>query len=258
MEEAAGFTDLSYARVDTDRARRQGLPEVVYGPGKHPAQIAGIVSELLRVNAGPVMVTRVEREDAEAALKKATLEHPDIRGQYDAEARLLSWRSAHGPSTGHSSDPGEDLPAGSSSRASRPWRIAVVSAGTSDQAVAAEAAAVSATIGLEVLRIQDVGVAGLHRLIAALPEIETADVVVAVAGMEGALASVLGGLVSVPIIAVPTSTGYGAALEGVTALLAMATSCAAGLTVVNIDGGFSAAMAAHRLMRAAERREAHP
>ena len=231
-----GFTDLSYARVDTDRARRQGLPEVVYGPGKTPEQIVGIVTTLLDANTGPVMVTRVEQETADLVLAALGQDRPDSSGAYDAEARLLVWRA-------------DRTTEGS-------WRIAVVSAGTSDQAVAAEAASVCAAIGLDVLRVQDVGVAGLHRLTAALPQIETADVVIAVAGMEGALASVLGGLVAAPVIAVPTSTGYGAALEGVTALLAMATSCAAGLTVVNIDGGFSAAMAAHRLVRAAVRREA--
>jgi NCAIR mutase (PurE)-related protein len=125
----------------------------------------------------------------------------------------------------------------------------VVAAGTSDGAVADEASAIARAIGLEVNDIRDVGVAGLHRLLERVEELRAVDVVVVVAGMEGALASVIGGLVAVPVIAVPTSTGYGAALEGVTALLAMLSSCAAGVTVVNVDSGFGAAMAAYRLTR---------
>lgn len=232
-----GFSDLGYARVDTDRARRQGLPEVVYGPGKKPEQIAGIVRELLGANTGPVLVTRVEAEAAEAVLGQVAAVHDDVAGQYDTAARLLTWRA-----TSVASD----------------WRIAVVSAGTSDQKVAAEAAAISEAIGFRITQIQDVGVAGLHRLMDALPQIELADLIIVVAGMEGALASVLGGLVSVPVIAVPTSAGYGSSFEGATALLAMTASCASGVTVVNIDGGFNAAMAAHRMLTSLQRRATQP
>ena len=218
-----GFSDLGYARVDTDRESRQGLPEVVYGPGKRPEEITGIVTQLLARSSGPVLVTRVEPEIA------AAVEVPG--GSYQETARLLVWRPAP----------------------ERDFGLCVATAGTSDWPVAAEAEAVATAIGLRTHVIRDVGVAGIHRLLAAGDELRRADAVVVVAGMEGALASAVGGLVSCPVIAVPTSTGYGAALEGVTALLAMLTSCAAGLTVVNIDSGFAAAMAAHRLAAVAHR-----
>ncbi|WP_231913882.1 nickel pincer cofactor biosynthesis protein LarB [Rhodococcus sp. LB1] len=205
--------------VDFDRERRQGLPEVVYGPGKTVAEIVRIVRLLLGTNSGPVLVTRVSPDVAAEVM--AGVED----GVYDHLARLLVWR-----------------PAGRKS-----FTLGVVTAGTADGPVAAEAIAVATAIGLAVTDVRDVGVAGLHRLMARIDEIRRFDAVVVVAGMEGALASVLGGLVAAPVICVPTSTGYGAALEGITALMAMMTSCAAGMTVVNIDSGFGAAMAAHRL-----------
>ena len=217
-----GFADLGFAAVDTDRERRQGLPEVVYGPGKSAAQIAAIARSLLDRSRGPVLVSRIEPPAARAVARRLA------GSRYEPAARLLSWRPAK---------PGA-------------FRLAVVTAGTSDGPVAAEAAATARAIGMDVAEYRDLGVAGLHRLLARLGEIAAADVIVVIAGMEGALASVLGGLVAAPVIAVPTSTGYGAALDGVTALLAMLSSCAAGVTVVNIDSGFSAAMAAHRVMRA--------
>jgi NCAIR mutase (PurE)-related protein len=213
--------DLGFARLDLDREHRQGLPEVVYGPGKTTDQIVAIVTALLANNTGPVLVTRVEPEAAHTVLSQVP------GGRHEPEARLLVWR-----------------PAGTGD-----FRVAVVAAGTSDRPVAAEAAAVATAIGLEVSAIHDVGVAGLDRILAVRDRLQAQDTVIVVAGMEGALASVVGGLVRCPVIAVPTSTGYGAALEGVTALLAMLTSCAAGITVVNIDSGFGAAMAAHRLAR---------
>ncbi|MEU6412737.1 nickel pincer cofactor biosynthesis protein LarB [Microbispora sp. NPDC046933] len=222
----SGSLDLGYARVDLDREARQGLPEIVYGPGKQVAEIAGIVTGLLAGNTGPVLVTRVEPDVAAAVIERVPA------GVYDRDARLLVWRPA--PRLGHT--------------------VAVVTAGTADGPVAAEAAAVASALGLRTALIRDVGVAGLHRLLAAAEEIRSADSVIVVAGMEGALASVVGGLVETPVIAVPTSTGYGAALDGVTALLAMLTSCAAGLTVVNIDSGFGAALAAYRLTRTVARR----
>ncbi|OXM63318.1 nickel pincer cofactor biosynthesis protein LarB [Amycolatopsis vastitatis] len=211
--------DLGFARVDLDREHRQGLPEVVYGPGKQPEQVAAIVRTLLAHNTGPVLVTRVEIETARAALADVP------GGHYSPGARLLSWRPAE--TTG--------------------FTVTVAAAGTSDGPVAAEAAEVAAAIGLDVRTITDVGVAGIHRLLAETDRLREADAVIVVAGMEGALASPVGGLVACPVIAVPTSTGYGAGLEGVTALLAMHASCAAGITVVNIDSGFGAAMAAFRL-----------
>lgn len=206
-----------YATLDLGREERQGLPEVVYAPGKTAAEITGIVTELLARTHGPVLVTRVSDETAAMV---------DVPGtQHDPAARLLVWRPA---------EIGDVA-------------VVVVTAGTADGPVAAEAAAIGTAIGLRVTEIRDVGVAGLDRVLARVEELRAADVVVVVAGMEGALASVVGGLVAAPVVAVPTSTGYGAALEGVTALLAMMTSCAAGMTVVNIDSGFGAALAAHRL-----------
>lgn len=221
----SGYSDLGWARPDLDRERRTGLPEVVYGPGKPPDRIAGVVRELLAGNGGPVLVTRVEAAVAAEVVAAVP------GGRHDEAARLLVWRPA----------------------ASRGFRVVVASAGTSDAPVAAEAAAVAAAVGLDVHEIRDVGVAGLHRLLAEREVLAAADTVVCVAGMEGALASVVGGLVGCPVVAVPTSVGYGAALDGVTALLAMLSSCAAGVVVVNIDSGFGAAMAAHRLARAARR-----
>ncbi len=216
--------NLGYARVDLDREARQGLPEVVYGPGKTAEQIRGIVKALLSRNSGPVLVTRLEPEAAE----QVAAEVPD--GRYDREARLLVWRAAR---TGR-------------------FGTLVIAAGTSDRPVAAEAAAVARAIGLDVACVHDVGVAGLDRLLRVRDRLDSADAVIVVAGMEGALASVVGGLVGCPVIAVPTSVGYGASLEGITALLAMHASCAAGITVVNIDSGFGGAMAAHRIARAVE------
>jgi NCAIR mutase (PurE)-related protein len=217
--------DLGFARVDIGRESRQGLAEVVYGPGKQPEEISAIVTSLLARNSGPVIVTRVDARTA------ALVQEAVAGGGYDADARLLVWRPAR---------------AG--------WfAVVVVTAGTSDGPVAAEAVGVARALGLSVRCVRDVGVAGVHRLLAVTDELAAADVVICVAGMEGALASVVGGLVRCPVIAVPTSTGYGASLDGVTALLAMLSSCAAGLTVVNIDSGFGAAMAAHRIASATDR-----
>jgi NCAIR mutase (PurE)-related protein len=199
---------------------------VIYGPGKTAAQIAGIAASLLAANSGPVLVTRVEPAVAAAVLAGHDTDGPDgPLATYHPAARLLVWRPA--------------APIG--------FTLAVVSAGTSDGPVAAECAAVASAIGLTVTRISDAGVAGLHRLLAERARLAAADAVVCVAGMEGALPSVVGGLVGCPVIAVPTSVGYGAAFEGLTALLAMLSSCAAGLVVVNIDSGFGAAMAAFRM-----------
>jgi hypothetical protein len=185
-----------------------------------------------------VLLTRVSAETADAV--RAVVDDggggdggggDGHRGEYDAEARLVTWRPA---------------PAGE-------FTVAVVSAGTADWPVAAEARAVAAAIGLDTRIIHDVGVAGLDRILQVRDQLDDADAVILVAGMEGALASVIGGLVGTPVVAVPTSVGYGASLEGVTALLAMHASCAAGITVVNIDSGFGAAMAVHRIARARAR-----
>jgi len=219
VEVSPPVLDLGFARLDLGREQRQGLPEVVYGPGKTIAQIVAIVTGLLSHNTGPVLVTRIGPEAAAAVRREVD------GGEYDEEATLLVWRPAR----------------------RLDFTVAVAAAGTADRPVAAEACAVAAAVGLKPIAVHDVGVAGLDRILQVRAELEASDVVIVVAGMEGALASVVGGLMRHPVIAVPTSTGYGASLEGVTALLAMHASCAAGITVVNIDSGFSAAMAAHRI-----------
>ena len=207
------FLDLGFAKVDLHRELRQGAPEVIYGAGKTAEQIEAIVRAMREAGVGTVLVTRLSPESAEVVGR----EHPL---DYHAQARL----GVVGP-----------MP-----EPSGLGRIVVATGGTSDVPVAEEAALTAEALGNEVTRLYDVGVAGLHRTLAHLDELMAASVVVAVAGMEGALASVLGGLVDCPVIAVPTSVGYGASLGGVSALLAMLNSCASGVSVVNIDNGFGA------------------
>jgi NCAIR mutase (PurE)-related protein len=221
MEEPDREADLGFARVDVDRARRTGDPEVVYGAGKTPAQVV----EILRTLHGrhpdrAVMATRLSDASLEAlaAVDGAVLD-PVARAAY---VGVLP------------------EPAG---------RVVVVSAGTSDGPVAAEAALTARVHGAGVEEVRDVGVAGLHRLLAVLDRLQDADCLVVVAGMEGALPSVVGGLVGVPLVAVPTSVGYGASLGGVAALLGMLSSCAPGVTVVNIDNGYGAGVFAARVAR---------
>ena len=219
------YESLGHTRVDHHRALRRGFPEVVLGEGKTDAQIVDIVRALVAAGS-PSLVTRVAADRA-TALTDALA---DLSPAYHDPARVLVTR--------HS--PPEIVGVG---------QVVIVSAGTSDLPVAMEAAVCAEQMGNEVVLRQDVGVAGLHRL---LPEIELfrqARVLIVVAGMEGALASVVGGLVARPVIAVPTSVGYGAAFGGVAALLGMLTSCAAGVTVVNIDNGFGAAYAATLMNR---------
>jgi NCAIR mutase (PurE)-related protein len=213
------FADLGFARVDHHRALRQGRAEAVYGPGKTPAQCAAIVAELLRDGDSPVLLTRASPEQAETAT--ATNPGAIVRGT------TVVWRPA----------------------APRPERVVVATAGTADLPVAEECDATLWAHGVEAIRLTDVGVAGVHRLLASADALLDADAVVVIAGMEGALASIVGGLTPAPVIAVPTSVGYGAAFEGVTALLAMLASCAAGITVVGIDNGFGAASAVLRLIK---------
>jgi NCAIR mutase (PurE)-related protein len=213
------FADLGFALVDHHRGLRQGWAEAVYGPGKTPDQCAAIVAELLRDGDGPVVLSRATDEQASTAVRQ----NPGgvLHG------RTVVWRPA----------------------APRPDHVVVATAGTADLPVADECVAVLEAHGVEPHRLTDVGVAGVHRLLASADDLLSAEVVVVVAGMEGALASIVGGLTSVPVIAVPTSVGYGASLEGVTALLAMLASCAAGVTVVGIDNGFGAAHAVLRLLK---------
>jgi len=213
------FADLGFARVDHHRSLRQGMPEAVYGPGKAPEHVAAIVTELLTAGSGPVVLTRAD-ETQVAAARRA---NPDGRVQ----GTTVVWRPA----------------------APRPERVVLCTAGTADLPVADECAAVLGAHGVEPIRLTDAGVAGVHRLLADVEVLDGADVVIVVAGMEGALASVVGGLTAAPVIAVPTSVGYGAGLQGVTALLAMLASCAAGLTVVGIDNGYGAACAALRMLK---------
>jgi NCAIR mutase (PurE)-related protein len=210
------FADLGFARVDHHRGLRQGMPEAVYGPGKAPEHLAAIVTELLDAGAAPVLATRVDDVQAIAAL---AAEPDGVR-----HGSTLVWRPA----------------------APRSERVVVCTAGTADLPVADECATVLEAHGLEPIRITDAGVAGIHRLLAEADVLAAADAVVVVAGMEGALASVVGGLTGAPVVAVPTSVGYGAGLEGITALLGMLASCAAGLTVVGIDNGYGAACAVLR------------
>jgi len=217
------FVDLGHARVDTHRALRSGLPEVVYAPGKSSGQIAEI-AKTMRIEGQSVLATRVE-----AAVGSALLELlPE--GAYEEDARLFWLGPAQVPVVGRGS-------------------IAVVSAGTADHPVAAEAAGVARRFGNPVDLIEDVGVAGVHRLLAVGDRLRAARVLIVVAGMEGALPSVVGGLVDKPVIAVPTSVGYGASFGGLAALLGMLTSCASNVTVVNIDNGFGAAHVATLINR---------
>ncbi len=221
-----GFVDLGFARVDIDRARRRGMPEVVLGEGKTAQQIIGIARALYE-QGQRVYATRVGAE-AGAEVARGLM---DLPVTYDAEARALYVQD---------SDP-EIIGRGT---------VLVVSAGTADRPVAAEAALTARLCGSEVEVLHDVGVAGLHRILANLDTLRAAQVVIVVAGLEGALPSVVAGLVSRPVIAVPTSVGYGASFDGLAALLGMLNACAAGVTVVNIDNGFGAGYAAALMNRA--------
>ncbi len=219
--EGMTFVDLGDAKPDVHREARTGQPEVIYGPGKTPAQVAAIVRELLEAGVRPVLVSRVTETQFRAVQEVA----PDAA--HHPEADLVVVR------------PSEE----------RRDRIAVVSAGTSDHRVAEEAALVAEALGLEVERIVDVGVAGVHRVLAFRPALEAAACVIVVAGMEGALPTVIAGLVPTPVIAVPTSVGYGANFGGLAALLSMLAGCVPGVLVVNIDNGLGAAMAALRIVK---------
>lgn len=214
------FVDLGYARVDHHRALRQGLPEAVYAPGKSPDQCAAIVAELLAEPGGPVLLTR-------AAAAQATASRAANPGARQSGSTLV-WRPAP----------------------PRPERVIVMTAGTADLPVADECQATLQAYGFKPVVIPDCGVAGVHRMLASVDELSGADAVVVVAGMEGALASLVGGITASPVVAVPTSVGYGAGFAGVTALLAMLASCAAGLCVVGIDNGFGAACAVARMLGA--------
>ena len=219
------FADLGMARIDHHRALRQGLPEAVYAPGKSPMQCAQIVAELIAGGA-PVVLSRAVAAQVEVC-------PPDgvVTATGDDRATVV-WNAAPRRSS----------------------RVLVINAGTADLPVATEAIATLTAYGITATQIQDCGVAGLHRLLPHIDEIAEANAVIVVAGMEGALASVIGGIARAPIVAVPTSVGYGSSFQGVTALLAMLSSCAAGVSVVGIDNGYGAACAVMRVLgRATDR-----
>jgi NCAIR mutase (PurE)-related protein len=212
---------LGFARLDLDRAARTGTPEVVYAAGKSPEQTVACLAGLLDGGAAPAWATRVDEATAAAVLDR----WPEA--EFDAEARCVLVGDA-------------PQPVGS---------VAVLTAGTSDGPVAAEVAATLRACGVGCARVDDVGVAGVHRVLEVAPQIAAADAVVVVAGMDGALPSVVAGLTDRLVVAVPTSVGYGAAFEGLAALLTMLTACAPGVLVVNIDNGFGAGVAAARIVR---------
>ena len=218
--QAAPVADLGFAQVDTHRALRKGFPEIIFGQGKTPAQVVKIAAKLIEHHQR-VLATRLGPEHARALQKRfKRAVHHELARCVTIEQKTLPKRAG---------------------------TIAVICAGTSDLPVAEEAAVTAEIMGNRVERVNDVGVAGVHRLFSRLEVVHRANVVIVVAGMEGALPSVVGGLVDKPVIAVPTSVGYGASFGGIAALLAMLNSCASGVTVVNIDNGFGAGYAASQI-----------
>lgn len=215
------FEDLGFAKVDLHRGIRQGVPEVIFGASKTSEQIASIASSMLSHGNESVIVTRLSEEKAEDVASKLPL-------RYDAVSRV----GVVGTMTSE-----------------RRGKIAVITAGTSDIPVAEEAAVTAEALGNNVVRVYDAGVSGIHRLLSHSNDIMSSKAIVAVAGMEGALASVVGGMASCPVVAVPTSVGYGASFGGIAALLAMLNSCASGVSVVNIDNGFGAGYIASLINR---------
>ncbi|MDR0516336.1 MAG: nickel pincer cofactor biosynthesis protein LarB [Fibromonadaceae bacterium] len=207
------FEDLGYAKIDHHRELRQGTPEVIYGSKKTPEQIAGIAKAMMDNGQQIILITRLHVEAAEEVKKKLPLQYHEI-----AQIGIIGCIP---PPSGKG-------------------KIAVASAGTSDMPIAEEAALTAEILGNEVVRLYDVGVAGIHRLLSKLDVIVNSKVIISVAGMEGALTSVIGGLASCPVIGVPTSVGYGTSFGGISALLSMLNSCASGVSVVNIDNGFGA------------------
>ena len=214
------FEDIGYAKVDLHRKARQGAAEVIYGAGKTSEQIVGIVKSMRQSGQETVLITRLDPKAAEQVGKEVPID-------YRKEARIGI--------------------IGSLPQADGIGTVVVATGGTSDIPVAEEAAVTAEALGSQVVRLYDVGVAGLHRLLSHMEEVMTASVIIAVAGMEGALASVIGGLADCPVIAVPTSVGYGASFGGLSALLSMLNSCASGVSVVNIDNGFGAGYLANMI-----------
>lgn len=207
------FEDIGFAKIDNHRKVRQGIPEVIYGAGKTPQQIVNISDVMLKNGQETILITRISREIAEIVGKYHSINYNEL-GQIGIIGNI-------------------PLPNGKG-------KILVATGGTSDMPVAEEASITAEALGNKVIRLYDVGVAGIHRLLSHMEEIMSAKVIIAIAGMEGALASVIGGIADCPVIAVPTSVGYGASFHGVAALLSMLNSCASGISVVNIDNGFGA------------------
>lgn len=219
-------SDLGFAQVDDHRELRQGFPEAIYAASKTAEQTVAIAARLREATTSPILATHVPMETASALLDAFP------RARHSPLARLVVLRPEE--------ESGVSPPAGC---------VAIVSAGTSDLPVAEEAALTAEALGAEIDRITDVGVAGVHRVLGVQDRLHRADVVIVIAGMEGALASLVGGIASAPVLAVPTSVGYGASFEGLAALLAMLNSCAAGVAVFNIDNGFGAATFAVKMLR---------
>lgn len=222
------FEDIGYAKVDMHRKLRQGTAEVIYGAGKTSEQITGIVETMKQNGQNTILITRLSAESAEIVNKTHPLHYYE-----DARCAVIGQIP---------------VPDGIG-------KIMITTGGTSDIPVAEEAAVTATVLGNEVVRLYDVGVAGMHRTLAHLDEIMSASVIIAIAGMEGALASVIGGLVDCPVIAVPTSVGYGASFHGLSALLSMLNSCASGVSVVNIDNGFGAGYLANMINHMKVKRE---
>ncbi len=225
---AEPFEDIGYAKVDLHRKVRQGAAEVIYGSGKTPEQIGGIIDVMKKNGQDTILVTRLSKEKAD----EIGMKHP-LTYYEEAKLGIIG---------------GMPAPDGIG-------RIVVATGGTSDIPVAEEAALTAQMLGNEVVRLYDVGVAGLHRLLSHMEEIMSASVIIAIAGMEGALASVIGGLADCPVIAVPTSVGYGASFQGLSALLSMLNSCASGVSVVNIDNGFGAGYLASMMNHMVQKQE---
>lgn len=225
----ATYEDLGFAKVDHHRKKRQGFPEVIYGEGKTIEQITAIL-RAIKAKQNDVLITRVSQDKAEVILES----HPELT--YHDIAQILSWKAKE-------------------KKENKEGFIAIICAGTSDLRIAEEAAITAEVLGSNVRRFYDVGVAGIHRLLDQAQMIQEATASVVVAGMEGALPSVVGGLVSHPVIAVPTSVGYGANFQGLSALLTMLNSCASGISVVNIDNGFGGAYNAVLIDRLAQGKE---
>ena len=226
-----GYEELGFAKIDVDRVRRTGIPEAIYGAGKSFEQIVGIIDASNKRESG-VLMTRLSDE----TLQKLSIRYPLAEVYSDAHCLLIRGSEVKEVAPSNGTQPLSRAP------------VAIVTAGTSDHSVAMETKLTLSCLGIESQNYSDVGVAGIHRLFANLSKIREAQVVIVIAGMDGALPSVVAGLVSAPVIAVPTSVGYGASFGGIAALLTMLNSCASGVTVCNIDNGYGAAIAAFKIL----------